>query len=315
MENANDHPVPATQPSRAARTPSRFLFESLLIVLSVVLGFAVTQWRDSVAERRLAARAVADVLIEVQANLAQIEEQLARHQRMVDLLEPAMAELDAADPSVSGLEFYFSRVGPSPAGGQLRQVAWDAAVSSGSLRLVDYEIAAVLSEIYVAQEELYDEFQYQTGAAIFVPDTFDPARRQAVARMLQGLTIEVTGRESLLKEVYERNLPRLHFASATANERAAKVSVTDSWAGEWTGPEGTQLVITGGAGRYEVTVSNLDGPQVFAGKNLWDTIEFTRNGNTELIRATDGPGTGMKWLADKRDCLVIRPGVEGFCRD
>lgn len=34
----------------------------------------------------------------------------------------------------------------------------------------------------------------------------------------------------------------------------------------------------------------------------------------ETIRATNGPGTGMKWLADKRNCFVIRPG-EGFGRD
>jgi hypothetical protein len=32
-----------------------------------------------------------------------------------------------------------------------------------------------------------------------------------------------------------------------------------------------------------------------------------------VLRATDGAGTGMKWLADKTDCLVVAPG-EGFCR-
>ena len=35
---------------------------------------------------------------------------------------------------------------------------------------------------------------------------------------------------------------------------------------------------------------------------------------TETIIATSGKGTGMKWLADKHDCLVIKPG-EGYCRD
>ena len=36
-------------------------------------------------------------------------------------------------------------------------------------------------------------------------------------------------------------------------------------------------------------------------------------GKQEKIYATNGIGTGMKWLADKNDCLAIRPG-EGFCR-
>jgi hypothetical protein len=89
---------------------------------------------------------------------------------------------------------------------------------------------------------------------------------------------------------------------------------TDAWRGQWTGPEGTSLVIAGGQGEYEVTVRNLDGPRVFAGRAVADGIEFVRDGTTEIIRATDGPGTGMKWLTEKRDCLVIRQS-EGFCRD
>jgi hypothetical protein len=39
-----------------------------------------------------------------------------------------------------------------------------------------------------------------------------------------------------------------------------------------------------------------------------------RDGTTETIRATDGAGTGMKWLANKTDCLVVTVGSEGFCR-
>ena len=89
---------------------------------------------------------------------------------------------------------------------------------------------------------------------------------------------------------------------------------TDAWLGQWTGPEGTMLLIAGGQGEYEVTVRNLDGPRVFAGHGAVNGIAFERDGSAELIRATDGPGTGMKWLTEKRDCLVIRPG-EGFCRD
>lgn len=94
----------------------------------------------------------------------------------------------------------------------------------------------------------------------------------------------------------------------------ANAERADAWLGRWTGPEGTWLLIAGGQGAYEVTVSNLDGPLVFAGRSVADGIEFTRAGTTEVIRATDGAGTGMKWLVEKQDCLVIRPG-EGFCRD
>jgi hypothetical protein len=87
----------------------------------------------------------------------------------------------------------------------------------------------------------------------------------------------------------------------------------DKWLGQWNGPEGTYLRIAGGKGRYEVTVRNLDGPRSFPGLAADNRIEFERDGVKESLKATNGQGTGMKWLADKSDCLVVRPG-EGYCR-
>jgi hypothetical protein len=90
--------------------------------------------------------------------------------------------------------------------------------------------------------------------------------------------------------------------------------VTDGWLGRWNGPEATFLLLESGNGDYRVTVQNLDGPRVFTGVAVGEQIRFERDGATEFIRATDGAATGMKWLADKRNCLTIRLG-EGYCRD
>lgn len=89
---------------------------------------------------------------------------------------------------------------------------------------------------------------------------------------------------------------------------------TDEWLGKWTGPEGTFLELAGGHGKYDVTVQNLDGPRKFEGRYADGGIEFDRDGTREVIRATDGAETGMKWLADKKNCLTVRAG-EGYCRD
>lgn len=84
--------------------------------------------------------------------------------------------------------------------------------------------------------------------------------------------------------------------------------------GRWNGPEGTFLLLEGEAGKYVVTVQNLDGPRTFDGKAAGETIAFLRDGKTMTIRPTNGAGTGMKWLAKRKDCIVIEPG-EGYCRD
>ena len=105
-------------------------------------------------------------------------------------------------------------------------------------------------------------------------------------------------------------------APAPAEPTAAVAApITDGWVGQWNGPEGTYLKITGGQGRYEVTVRNLDGPRSFAGTAQGeDRIAFERDGVAETVHATGGADTGMKWLAEKSDCLTVRSG-EGYCRD
>jgi hypothetical protein len=94
---------------------------------------------------------------------------------------------------------------------------------------------------------------------------------------------------------------------------AIEGSATDAWLGRWTGPEGTYLQISGAGGHYELTIADLDGPRSFRGQAQEDGIVFERNGVREVVRATDGVGTGMKWLVDQSNCLVIAPS-EGFCR-
>ena len=89
---------------------------------------------------------------------------------------------------------------------------------------------------------------------------------------------------------------------------------TDAWIGQWNGPEGTFLRLAGGQGQYEITIQDLDGAKSYQGNAVNGRIQFARNGVEESIRASSGAETGMKWLADKANCLTVRSG-EGYCRD
>ena len=103
---------------------------------------------------------------------------------------------------------------------------------------------------------------------------------------------------------------------STPTPKAATIAdtVTDKWLGKWIGPEGTYLVLSKNAEKYAVEINSLDGPATYDGMSAGDRIEFQRNGKTEYIHAGNGRDTGMKWLLDKSNCLIIKTG-EGFCRD
>jgi hypothetical protein len=89
---------------------------------------------------------------------------------------------------------------------------------------------------------------------------------------------------------------------------------TDAWLGKWIGPEGTYLLLSGNGDKYAVKIQSLDGPATYQGVAHGDGIQFERQGTTESIHAGSGEQTGMKWLLEKKNCLIVKTG-EGFCRD
>ncbi|TKD50359.1 hypothetical protein [Sphingomonas baiyangensis] len=98
----------------------------------------------------------------------------------------------------------------------------------------------------------------------------------------------------------------------------AAIAVADGWVGRWTGPEGLALDIAADEarpGRYDLTMQyTLDDRGEFTGTATPEGIAFTRRDGPQVLRASDGDGTGLKWLAGKQDCLRVRDG-EGYCRD
>ena len=58
-------------------------------------------------------------------------------------------------------------------------------------------------------------------------------------------------------------------------------------------------------GTYRLHIALMDGANDYIGTADGDMIRFTRDGKAETIRHTSGADTGLKWLADKKDCLTI----------
>jgi len=98
--------------------------------------------------------------------------------------------------------------------------------------------------------------------------------------------------------------------SATASHRFA------SWAGKWTGVEGMYVTITTAEpGKYKLEMqSDLDTKGSYDGEDSEHGIKFKRGSEELSLRRGSGDETGLKYLAGKKDCLIVKPG-EGYCRD
>lgn len=96
----------------------------------------------------------------------------------------------------------------------------------------------------------------------------------------------------------------------------ATAGKSDALVGKWLGAEGTFLNVTKKGDKFEVEIKNLDpASKKYEGTSKGDVIEFTRDGKTATIKTATGEETGMKWLLEKKNCVVITKGSEGFCKE
>jgi hypothetical protein len=201
---------------KIGKTGLHWLLEAVFIVASVGLGFAVAQIRESRADHELVERVLDRLQAEVEQNLAILEPQIAAHRRWMD----ALAQSDSASGSQTAFDFMMAvrPTGVETNIAPLRHAAWDTAVATGALRLIDYDIAAVLSEIYGAQTTTYDSLGRMVTSAIYMPAMFDGAMRRPAIQVGRYVITEVEGNERYLRDLYQKHLPVLRNAAAAARE-------------------------------------------------------------------------------------------------
>jgi hypothetical protein len=192
----------------------RWVPEGVLIVASVALGFGAAQYGEYRDDRQLATRVLQGIEAELEQNLTLLEPMVPFHREWVDALGEAHAM-----SSQSGLDVWFAtRPGlpatiktpfPTP-----RRAAWDAALAGGSLRLLDYDITASLSELYRAQEILTDNVNRLASGALSQTATYDPASRIASVRLLWLTLADIHAAEAILLDLYRQHVPLLQDAVA-----------------------------------------------------------------------------------------------------
>jgi hypothetical protein len=111
--------------------------------------------------------------------------------------------------------------------------------------------------------------------------------------------------------------PAKNATAAADNKMAASPQHRFAdWAGKWTGPEGLFVEITPTTREhYDLKIqADLDTLGTYKGYDSEHGIKFEKDGRTESLRKVSGDETSLKYLAGKKDCLMIKQG-EGFCRD
>jgi hypothetical protein len=199
---------------RLGRSAVHWALEGLLIVVSVLLAFAVSELREARAERELTARVLNGVRAEIEHNLKVLDPFVTMHTQWLQ----ALAKVDANAGTDTGLDVWFATRPTLPLDGTspfptLRRSAWDAAVAGGSLRLIDYDVGAALAEVYGTQEQAAANVQRLANGALSTPAIYEAASRSASVRLLRLTLADIQSAEALLLERYRQHLPALAAAT------------------------------------------------------------------------------------------------------
>ena len=116
-------------------------------------------------------------------------------------------------------------------------------------------------------------------------------------------------------EVVDETVPPEGAADVAADPATAPHRFAD-WAGKWIGVEGMFVTITPGEpGKYKLEMqSDLDTKGSYDGEDSEHGIKFKRGAEELSLRRGSGDETGLKYLAGKKECLIVKQG-EGYCRD
>jgi hypothetical protein len=208
-----------------SKTAMHWIFECLFIVVGVALGFAVAEYGQSRQERRLVVSLLHGLHDEIAYNITQLEPAIRKHRQWGLNLSawlnahavkgaPPSTDVAAYDtflntwPNVDRQKLDLNNLElPFPT---LRRAAWDAAVSSGALRLMDYEVMAAVSELYGWQNSLptipSDDVEF------FDREHHVPATLRTAFAM-EALIIS----ENTLLNLYRKHLPAIRAAADSAD--------------------------------------------------------------------------------------------------
>ena len=186
---------------------SRTIFESTLVVMSILLALAVKQWQDDNGKRLLISRSLVSFEREIATNKDRIDTLYPFHQGLQKLLSDLRDEAFSEDSAAEIRNVLENSLQPTV----LLTTAWDTAIATGALAQMDYELVYAMSLTYSIQERF--RAQYNSGLSDLLASTVSadssPMLVYAALRFLNDLVAA----EAELQAVYQQALERLRTRS------------------------------------------------------------------------------------------------------
>lgn len=190
----------------------RHLFiEALLIVFTVLLALALSEWRSSIKEKQTRQAVLGNIILEIKNNKKDIESKMGYHQEMSQKLGGYLNSdsLWSTLNYSSGIEAMIQIMDKGLQNPDLQSGAWRSAELSGIVNSFDYETIYVLSNVYRIQQEGPNNTWKELASLFGDPSSYDPENAKRLGLMLQLGFAELHSQERSLVFTYQTALESL----------------------------------------------------------------------------------------------------------
>lgn len=173
----------------------RVLFESALIVISILTALALDQWSDRRQDQALVQSALSSFVSEMKQNYFRVEDAAPFNQGLKNVLNRHYMDDDIKDVDefVTMIESY------NPI--TLQSTAWASALATGSLAKMDYSVVSALSLTYGLQDRYMVASANGLDAMMSPQNLADDRLKLAVYQSIRYLN-KVTLMEGELSAIY-----------------------------------------------------------------------------------------------------------------
>jgi hypothetical protein len=181
---------------------SRTLFESLLIVVSIMFALALDEWREDREIEELVNRSVASFAHELEQNYSRVEAVRPYHEGLHQILERRVD--DEVVSSINEFRNLVDALQPAV----LLASAWQTAVATGVLSRMDYELVSALSLTYSTQFR-FDDVSRNGTNALLAPANLSEDRLEDTMSNASRFVGDIIRSESELIAYYQQTLELL----------------------------------------------------------------------------------------------------------
>ncbi len=187
------------------------LIEAVLIVFTVLLALALSEWRNSIKENRTKQAVLNNIVQEIESNKLELEEKLGYHSEIAKKLGSYLNSdsLWSTLTYRSGMEAMIQIMDKGLQNPNLQTGAWRTAEVSGVVGSFDYETIYTLSNVYRIQMDGPENTWKQLAKLFTDPTLTRPENAKQLGLMLQLGFNELASQERSLLRHYERSLEEL----------------------------------------------------------------------------------------------------------